>query len=87
MCRLKFKDCLAAVSNVIVNGVRYEVQTWSMALADGCDSLNGQVPTGAVVNIANIEVQAPSIPEPATIGLLAIGGLGLLLLGRRRKSA
>ena len=48
--------------------------------------LNGQVPIGAVVNIANIEVQTP-VPEPATIGLLAIGGLGLLLVGRRRKSA
>lgn len=48
--------------------------------------LNGQVPIGAVVNIANIEVQTP-VPEPATIGLLAIGGLGLLLAGRRRKSA
>ena len=50
--------------------------------------LNGEVPTGSVVNIANIEVQTPApVPEPTTIGVLALGGLGLLLVGRRRKSA
>ena len=48
--------------------------------------LNGVVPAGSVVNIANIEVQTP-VPEPTTIGVLALGGLGLLLVGRRRKSA
>jgi len=48
--------------------------------------LNGEVPIGSVVNIANIEVQTP-VPEPTTIGVLALGGLGILLVGRRRKSA
>ncbi len=47
--------------------------------------LNGKLPIGSVVNIANIEVQTP-VPEPTTIGLLALGGLGLLLVGRRKSA-
>ncbi len=40
-------------------------------------------------DVGNIQFANPvtSVPEPASIGVLAIGGLGLLLLGRRRKSA
>ena len=28
-----------------------------------------------------------TVPEPASLGLLSLGGLGLLLLGKRRKTA
>jgi|GEM_PF-2191530 len=45
--------------------------------------LNGVMPAGAVVNVANIEVQTP-VPEPATLGLFAAGGVGLLLVGRKQ---
>lgn len=39
-------------------------------------------------DIGNIAFVNPlPVPEPTTIGLLAFGGLGLLLVGRRRKSA
>ncbi len=34
--------------------------------------------------IADIQAYAPTIPEPASLGLLAFGGLGLLLLKRRK---
>ena len=47
--------------------------------------LNGQVPTGSTVNIANIEVNTPAAtPEPASIGLFGAGAVGLMLLGRKR---
>ena len=39
-------------------------------------------------DIGNIAFVNPlPVPEPTTIGVLALGGLGLLLVGRRRKSA
>jgi hypothetical protein len=47
--------------------------------------LNGEVPTGSTVNIANIEVNTPAAtPEPASIGLFGAGAVGLMLLGRKR---
>lgn len=48
--------------------------------------MNGNPPAGATFYIDNITVPTP-VPEPTTIGLLALSGLGLLLVGRRRKSA
>lgn len=37
---------------------------------------------GGTVDVANVSLTA--VPEPATLGLAALGGLGLLLLKRRR---
>ena len=38
----------------------------------------------ATVN--NIAIGTTPVPEPATLGLVAVGGLGLLLVGKRRKA-
>ncbi len=46
--------------------------------------LNGVMPAGAVVNVSNIEVQTP-VPEPATFGLFALGGVAMLLASRKRR--
>ncbi|MGC9261021.1 MAG: PEP-CTERM sorting domain-containing protein [Phycisphaerae bacterium] len=40
--------------------------------------------TGDASFIGPISYQLASVPEPATLGLFAIGGIGLLLLGRER---
>ena len=37
--------------------------------------------TSGTVDVANV---AAAVPEPATLGLLALGGLGFLLIGRKR---
>ncbi|NNM89039.1 MAG: PEP-CTERM sorting domain-containing protein [Phycisphaerae bacterium] len=48
--------------------------------------LNGStVGSGLSVDVSNVSLVA--LPEPATLGLMAVGGLGLLILGKRRKMA
>ena len=40
--------------------------------------------TGPTVDVSNVSLVA--VPEPATLGLVALGGLGLLLISRKRKA-
>lgn len=51
--------------------------------------LNGSVSNGYTVlyGANQMDVTFASVPEPATLGLLTLGGLGLLLSKHRRKSA
>ncbi len=39
---------------------------------------------GVIGTVSNFELISSPVPEPATLGLVAIGGLGLLLLKRRK---
>ncbi len=41
----------------------------------------------ARVFFTNVGLTSSAVPEPASLGLLAVGGLGLLLVGRKRKLA
>ena len=43
--------------------------------------------SGAGADFSNFVLATPSsVPEPATLGLVAMGGLGLLLIGRRKQT-
>ncbi|NNM87059.1 MAG: PEP-CTERM sorting domain-containing protein, partial [Phycisphaerae bacterium] len=48
-------------------------------------AVSGALNHGAIVNMLQLRDLgvAPSTPEPTTLGLLALGGLGLLLMPRR----
>jgi hypothetical protein len=65
-------------------------QTGSFTVATG-KTLNSYVNSivigtggGTNANFQNLELTATAVPEPATLGLVAIGGMALLLLKRRR---
>lgn len=45
------------------------------------------LPSNTEVIFSNVGLTGSPVPEPATLGLLALGGAGLLLLGRRRTLA
>ena len=47
-------------------------------------TLAGIGSTGPQINAFQLRESVP-VPEPASLGLLAVGGLGLLLLGKRRR--
>lgn len=70
------------VSGLYLNGVAQTDGTWG-ATGSGADNINDQYFTGTGV----LTVSAAPVPEPTTLGLLAIGGLALggLTFRRRRR--
>ena len=78
-------DTIFNFQNVILNGVKF----WS--LGDGGGSIevdNGQGCTQFIadtVNLQDVRFNQCSIPEPATMGLLALGLVPMILRRRRRK--
>ncbi len=49
------------------------------------DIYNNALSASSVTTLFNAG-PSTAVPEPATLGMLAIGGLGLLLTGRRKKA-
>lgn len=47
--------------------------------------LNNSLPGDLTVDVSNVSLATTAVPEPATLGLLAIGGMTLVLIGRKRK--
>jgi hypothetical protein len=62
--------------------------TTAPAITDVVTGLFGSnTSNGVTVNVQNFIVQTRPVPEPSALGLMAMGSLGVLLLGRRRKPA
>ena len=75
--------------NVVGEPGWYRIASVGGTLTDSGITLHSD--TGVVYSLVNdpgyltIDVtSAPAIPEPATLGMLAIGGLSMLLMGRRK---
>ncbi len=49
-------------------------------------SSNSDATTPLVAEVQNFQLTTATVPEPATLGLFTIGGLALMLVGRRRKN-
>ncbi|MHB1767520.1 MAG: PEP-CTERM sorting domain-containing protein [Phycisphaerae bacterium] len=47
---------------------------------------NGSNAAGGTVDVTDVGLTAAVVPEPATLGLFAVGGMGLLLAARSRKT-
>ncbi len=76
------------ISNILLDGsaVSLTAPNGTFTVADTAyagfhnESNNGS----SIGTVDNFVLSSPSVPEPATMGLFAIGGLGLLLLKRRK---
>jgi hypothetical protein len=55
-----------------------------LRLEVGADGNNGVIVDWAYENTAGEAIQAGAVPEPSTLGLIAIAGLGGMAVGRRR---
>lgn len=42
--------------------------------------------SNGTIGATSFKVSSPAVPEPAALGLLGLGGLGILLLGKRRRA-
>ena len=64
--------------NLNGNAMTDPAGTWTLS--------NGGFSYSFVEGTGALTVTAASVPEPATLGLVAMGGLGLLLIGRRKQT-
>ena len=49
--------------------------------------MNSNTPAGQTFTIDNVAVPSAPVPEPASLGIFALAGAGIAMLGRRSKSA
>jgi hypothetical protein len=67
------------INSASPNGI-YDIYDTVSADSNGTIAIDYTGPSGPFYNA----VVVSSVPEPATLGLVAVGGLGLLLIGRKR---
>ncbi len=60
------------------------IESFSSNPAITAVGLNTQGPNTVVGQVSNFELTSSPVPEPATLGLFAVGGLALVLIGRKR---